>query len=403
MVVVRRHGILFSWIALAGALAAVAACDDSTITPSSADAGVSADAGPSPSVGDAGDAGAGDGGATAPITIGQGHRPGVAVDSAGTAYIAWYGPESNTTTLRFCRLPRGAAACDVTSTIAAPGTTLTRPFPIVSGSTVRVVSYRYGLTGSRFDAVYVFTSTDRGATFDAGRMIGSVPYEEVAVGLGDSVSFATDAYSGGEVFESAPLGGTAPPAIRATLSTDHVYSGAVGFFDPATPIVTFADGSGNAQLRRYKGSGDVNDVASWDAPKELGQASYMQMASGPSGLFLKARSGTGTLDVRRFDGSTFGPAVTVPEGHGELPQSHLTEDPAGRLHAVWPRIDVDGTRFYYATSDDGASWKTALLYIHNDAMAAMRVAAASDHVGVAVFETPEPAVRVIAVGPSASP
>ena len=30
-------------------------------------------------------------GAATPVTIGTGHKPGVAVDAAGTAYIAWYG------------------------------------------------------------------------------------------------------------------------------------------------------------------------------------------------------------------------------------------------------------------------------------------------------------------------
>ena len=36
-------------------------------------------------------------GAATPLTIGTGHKPGVAVDAAGTAYIAWYGPEGNVT------------------------------------------------------------------------------------------------------------------------------------------------------------------------------------------------------------------------------------------------------------------------------------------------------------------
>ena len=106
--------------------------------------------------------------AATPLTIGTGHKPGVAVDGAGTAYIAWFGPESNVTSLHFCRLPRGAGACDVATTIAAPGTTLSRPYVTVDGGTVRVVSYRYGLTGARFDEIWEFTSADGGATFDAG-------------------------------------------------------------------------------------------------------------------------------------------------------------------------------------------------------------------------------------------
>ena len=32
--------------------------------------------------------------AATPLTIGTGHKPGVAIDPAGTAYIAWFGPRA---------------------------------------------------------------------------------------------------------------------------------------------------------------------------------------------------------------------------------------------------------------------------------------------------------------------
>src|SRR5690349_5198481 len=118
----------------------------------------------------------------APLTMGNGHKPGVAVDAAGTAYIAWFGPESLTTSLQFCRLPRGASACDVKTTLAAPGTTLSRPFVTVDGATVRVISYRYGLTGARFDQIWEFTSGDGGVTFDAGHPAGIAPFDEAVRG-----------------------------------------------------------------------------------------------------------------------------------------------------------------------------------------------------------------------------
>jgi hypothetical protein len=341
--------------------------------------------------------------AAVPITIGQGFAPGVAVDPAGTAYVAWYGPESTTNTLRFCRVPRGAAGCDVGGVIAAPGTTLTRPFVHVVGSTVLVVSYRYGLSGPNFDRIYLFTSTDGGATFDGGREIGTVPFNDAAIGPGVAVSFATDAVTQGELYERAPLDGSPAPAQRATLSTDHPYSGTVALLDANTPLVAFADANGNAQFRRYAGSGDPNDAANWTPAQDIGHDEYMHLASGPSGLFLKGRTAGRTLEVRRFNGSTFGPGVNLPEGTGELPQSHLFQDRSGRLHAVWPRIDVDGTRLYYATSDDGVAWLSGLMLTGPDGIARMRVATAADHVGVAVWDngtTSNPLVRLVPVGPT---
>jgi hypothetical protein len=375
------------------ALVAVACADsDESSTPTSP-------TGPSASPTDGGNADAAT--AATPITIGQGYRPGVAVDAAGTAYIAWYGPESDTSSLQFCRLPRGATACAIQKAIAAPGTSLSRPFVIVDGSTVRVISYRYGLTSGRFDAVYVFVSSDGGSTFDAGQQIGTAPYNEVAVGPGNAVSLATDAYSFGEVYERAALDATSPPAQRAVLSADHPYSGAVGLIDGTTPLVAFADGSGNAQFRRFGGTGDPNDVAMWSAPQDIGRGEYMNLAGGSSGLFLKARDGAGKLVVRKFDGATFGAAVAIPEGTGELPQSHLTQDPAGRLHVSWPRIDVDGTRLYYATSDDGATWQTARVFTGPDGIADLRLAAAADHIGVAAWDTgpTTKTIRALAIGP----
>ena len=77
----------------------------------------------------------------APFTVGAGFKPSVAVDAAGTAYLAWYGPESGTTSLQFCRVPRGATACDLARTIPAPGTS-TQPAPRVGerrGRTDRAV------------------------------------------------------------------------------------------------------------------------------------------------------------------------------------------------------------------------------------------------------------------------
>jgi hypothetical protein len=122
--------------------------------------------------------------AAAPLTIGSGHKPGVAVDGAGTAYIAWYGPESKVTSLHFCRLPRGAGACDVASTIAAPGTTLSRPFVTVDGTTVRVVSYRYGLTGARFDEIWEFTRPTAARRSTPGTPSGSPPSTRRSAGPG---------------------------------------------------------------------------------------------------------------------------------------------------------------------------------------------------------------------------
>src|SRR4051794_12396345 len=76
-----------------------------------------------------------------PITIGDGYLAGVTVDDAGTAHIAWLGNEFDPNTLHYCRLPRGATACAVTTQIAADGNSGSRPFVVVDGNIVQVVNY----------------------------------------------------------------------------------------------------------------------------------------------------------------------------------------------------------------------------------------------------------------------
>jgi hypothetical protein len=343
--------------------------------------------------------------AATPLTIGTGHKPGVAVDGAGTAYIAWYGNESTISSLQFCRLPRAATACDVAGPIAAPGTSLSRPFVAVDGSTVRVVSYRYGLTAPRFDEVWQFTSTDGGATFDAGHAIGITAFDEAVRGPGDTLSVATNAVTEGELFQNMPLGGGTAGDGRAPLSVDHPYNGTVGLVDAATPLVVFANGSSLAQFRRYAGAGSLNDPASWAPPVDIGYADYPRLAGGPAGLFLLAGTESNALVVRKWDGTTFNAGVTIADA-GDDAQAHLTQDAAGRLHAVFGRGTAEGLQLQYATSDDGVTWRSGAVLTQPGAQAIgqLRAATASDHIGIATWETAAadgtPEVRVLGIGPT---
>src|SRR5690348_9286931 len=285
------------------------------------------------------------GAGAAPLTIGAGHKPGVALDANGTAYVAWYGNESLTTSLQFCRLPRGASACDVRTTLAAPGTTLSRPFVTVDGATVRVISYRYGLTGARFDQIWEFTSADGGATFDAGHPVGIAPFDEAVRGPGDTLTVTTNAESTGLAVQNVPLDGTDAGAAEAILSADHPYNGTVGLAGPAM-VAVFADASSNAQVRTSAGA--LNDAASWTAPVDIGYADYPRLAGGPSGLFLLSGTPANALTVRKFDGTTFGTGVKIADAADDA-QAHLTQDAAGRLHAVFAHGTAAGLELDYAT------------------------------------------------------
>ena len=352
--------------------------------------------------------------AGAAVVVGPGALPGLAVDAAGTAYVAWSGP-GNPQPLSFCRLPRGASACDpaAASTIATPGATIRRPFIAVSGDRVVVVQSRYGGDIPGFRAVLAFTSTDRGATFGPAKVVGDVVMNEAVIGPGDTLSGVTNAESGGTQFQNVPIDGSAPTDAggasmtgEAVLSTDHPYNASVGFIDASTPLAVFTDGSDRAQFRRYTGSGGLNDVANWTGAVDIGTVRHPKLAGGPAGLFMLGTTDVNDVFVRRWDGTTFAPPVSLGT-KDEPPGQHLFQDAAGRLHAVFARGEADGLHLVHAVSDDGAAWRLGTVETQSVAQAGgmgdLRVATAADHIGVAAWSAGAgaPDVRVAAVGPDA--
>ncbi|MDX6679386.1 MAG: hypothetical protein QOE31_3438 [Solirubrobacteraceae bacterium] len=342
----------------------------------------------------------------AAVTIGPANvfsAPGVAVDAAGTAYIAWRGPEPGLGSLQFCRLPRGASACNVRHAIAAPGDSVTRAFVVVSGTRVVVVQYRYGVENGMF----AFTSTDGGVTFGAGVQVGTIPFSDAVPGPGDTLSGVTNAASIGGAFQNVPLAGGAATTYAALWGGELPYNGAVGLVDAATPLAIFATGSDVAQFRRFS-AGSPNDAAGWTPPADLGVASYPKLAGGPTGLALLASNGgfPPTLYARKFNGTTFGAPVTVTSGAS--PSSlHAFQDAGGRVHAVVVVNAADGLHLVHAISDDIASWRSGTVLVQSVAavggIASPRIATAPDHIGVIAWNAGDKEIRVAAVGPDIPP
>jgi hypothetical protein len=341
----------------------------------------------------------------AAFVVGQGFKPGLAVDPTGTAYIAWYGPEAGNSTLRFCRLPRGATACDVAQTLNAPGTSLSRPFVLVSGSTVRIAHYRYALPSpSPFAQILVFTSVDGGRTFDGGRPAGEAPFDEAVAGPDGTLTVATNVWQNGGVIQRIPLGaGSAGSSWAALFGGERSGNGTVGYTPDGRLLAIFTGGVADAAYRVHSGlaAGDVNNPGTWGPAVALGYADYPRLANGPTGLFVLAGDANGVMYARRWNGTGFDPAVNL--GPGDASESSLFVDPGGRLHAVYSRLDVAGWHLQHAVSDDGAEWRSGSVVVQSDdQVGAPRVAAAADHAGLAVWSSRSALgaeIRVSAIGP----
>jgi hypothetical protein len=337
--------------------------------------------------------------AATPVVVGTGADPGLAVDAAGTAYLAWNGPEpGGTRSLHFCRLPRGATSCADVAIAPPDGTySLYRPFVTVNGATVQVTQTRYGFAGASFTQVMQFTSQDGGASWSPGVPVGTITFNNGVAGPGGTVSAVTFATTGGGFFQTMGAGNTA----SALLFGDRPYDGAVGFTPTGQLLAIFDDAGGNSQFRLNAG-GDANDPATWGPPVDIGVESYPRLAGGPSGLVLLGENASGNLEARKWNGTTFGAPVVLGSGR-EAAQADLSQDAGGRFHAVWPTFEADGIALHYAVSDDGIIGQQGVLLTQTDGEPTeLRVAAAPDHIGVAAWTTASQ-IRVLAVGPAPPP
>ena len=343
---------------------------------------------------------------SAPIELGAGENANVTVEGDGTAHLVWRGAGADSRRLTYCRLPVAASTCAPVVNIAAPGDSVTRAFAFATGGTIRVISHRYGgdvqtMTGS-FGALLMFTSTNGGASFDGGIQVGGdLSPNDYAFGPGDTISVVNNAATiCGTCYLSFPLSGGGAPGT--TLSNSHPYLGTVAMLDAATPLVVYQSGGGDAQFRRYGGSGDVNDAANWTPAVDIGTHDYPHLASGPSGLFLvgsDALSGS-VLQARRYDGTTFGNRVQITTG---TRADDLAQDGLGRLHVVGGRFTAGatGAALFYGTSDDGTRWATQDV-VFPAVPQDMRVAVAPDHFGVVAGRMTNGQVFAARVGPSAA-
>ena len=267
------------------------------------------------------------------------------------------------------------------------------------------MQYRYGADPGLFE----FSSANSGGTFGAARKVGTAVFDDAVVGPGVTISGVTNAVTGGTFFQNVNVDGTSPAVTtQANLAADRPYAGAIALLGNM-PFVVYDDGSALAQFRRYVGTGDLNVVSNWTAAVDVGYTDSPSLASGPLGLFMLSGTATNAMTVRRFDGATFAAPVQVLPS-GEDVHSWLTQDPAGRLHAVIPQGAADGLHLVHATSDDGAAWRSGTVLVQTDGgIFDVRSAVAADHVGVAAWWTTinvgsragTKEIRVAAIGPDA--
>ncbi|MBW3653106.1 MAG: hypothetical protein KY433_05845, partial [Actinobacteria bacterium] len=230
--------------------------------------------------------------AATPFTVSaDGDYPGIAVDAAGRAHVAFNNRTTTPDRTGYCRVPRGATGCSDLKSFGPegddPGTLFASAQVFERAGTVDVLSYRCCSP----EQVQVKRSTNGGDTFGTRQLLASGGF--VVAELYDAVPGPGGSYSwvdrGGD-FQNALPG--APASTSADLGDG--YAGTVGLHGGVPVVVYQGFSNANPQKdyfwRMYDGSGPRNDATNWTAQQLVaagnGHQGEARLAEGPNGLFL---------------------------------------------------------------------------------------------------------------------
>jgi hypothetical protein len=342
-----------------------------------------------------------------PIPLGDnGRSPQVLVDAAGTAHIVWNqdggdGPDQ----LRYCRLKRGATACDNPPASLAPD----QPGPFnnpafnedIAGP--RILQIANGLIflthrypnivpkpdGTESDrTTYMYVSDDGGQTITGPAIVGDAePSGGAAVfGDGSRIGLISDTRTGGTYFQAIDPGSyTSAEANLGGNGPDRAYSGSVV---PAgaggAPTAAYADLAGTTFIRQWQGTGDIADPGTWAEGTTPGVDP--RLASGPAGAYL-ANAPTDARDkiqVRPLNGVQVGNGPTINTGHYSA--RDFLEDPSGALRVGWVNGVGAGSELLESVAGSGLKFDAGNAVARADVgLDDIDLGAASDGGGFAVY------------------
>ena len=290
--------------------------------------------------------------------LGVGDSPSVAVDPAGTAHIVFDTPGGET----YCRLPRGARACDLVTALPLAGRT---GGPLI----LRRADGLLAIVQAAGNATWLRVSADGGQSWQ-GPFAGGTQSEVSGAALtqdGAAVLTLDPAASAGLTFQAAPFGATETrglvleprqPGVTFGASSDARIAAL-----PAGGLVT-ADQTRRGVHWRFFAAGDPYAAAAWRGGTLRG-AARPELVSGVRGTYLLTQrgflhQGAGAFALRSFDArrARWRAARNAVADTTVYGSSSLSEDPAGRLHLVADTFVTGhvGCVVYARTGPRRSSW-----------------------------------------------
>ena len=348
----------------------------------------------------------------APVTVGQGSHPQVAVDATGTGYITWIETTSSSDTFHYCKLPVGATACAARFSFSDANQDVDGGYAFVAdGNRVLLIEAR-GVSPST--AKDLWTSTDGGATFAGPVQVGTLTHSGNGIageallappgtlGLGSEAIFTIGQLGA----TTAPFQATATSAGSTSSDAELTPNVAAGIGLQGNTLLAALSDFSQLSWTRYAGPipatvETLNNAANWSAPAAIGPRSGANLetpvASGPSGIFVgyvvDAGAGGANFVARQFTGTGWSaPVVIAPDAA----HPDLSEDAGGNLRAIWK--DTHGLRYRY-TTNGRFSEPVTLTSSPGESYAFPRVASNATGTGWAVYAG-SPGVQAVPLIPS---
>ena len=283
----------------------------------------------------------------APGMIGAGHDPGVAVDPAGTAHVAWFAePDGGDSVVQYCQVPRGRRSCAVTQTLSVGAESGTGQVQVLvpRAGTVYIVAPLLN------DPGVLFSSADGGATFTAHPFGQWILIEQSVFGPGETIGLISRRGSFGRY--GVDGSGPASPAVSFGSATESLSTSLAPW---GGGLAAFLSGVSVIRSIVWNGAGDPNLPQSWVEGPRMGKrlaASAMGGRSGTWVAYSDRRGERSELRVRKLRTSgRYGPSRRVA---GDDPVSiRSAQGPRGDMIVTWKRTSDAVT---YVRSRNGRRW-----------------------------------------------
>ncbi len=326
-------------------------------------------------------------------------NPGIAVDAAGTAHIAFASQTGAafpfTYDYSYCRLPRGATACSPRirlKTGGSPDGQLSTPGRAqVLIDPTRVIVVGDTCCDSGVDGVKAWVSTNGGTSFAAPKtLFKDLGVNEAMLGPGSGSVSAVD----GSKYATGSLDGSTasllPWGIGTGIGPDpsgaYAQSG-VGLLNAQTPYVVLSDGD-RVWLKRFDSTKTgFNTPANWLPPQKIEEENITEPVTtyGPNGAFLAYGTNNPRANltypyiVRRIgDDGTIGPPMELGASGAAAIQGDLAQDASGRVHVAYLE-NHDGNKLTYQWSKRGVTWSDPVkLSPADDDIRGMQIGVAPD-------------------------